>query len=1299
MALPTIKNHSAVKKLTFLRIALLIPVLLVMSWVGATAQLSGKGQINGTVTDSSGAAIPGAEIIVKSKQTSISSSTTTTSSGDFSLPTLDPGDYSVIITANGFQKLVQENVHVNALESQTLNPKLTVGAASEEVTVSAAPPQLETTNATLGATMEQEMYSALPIEMGAYGQPDQRRATDFAFLMPGVQGNNTNGNATTNTGVVNGSGSRGAVTAVYIDGVVFVRGGGNGDPRYVWTAMSVDAIEQFQVQTNGYSAMYEGQGVQNYTVKTGGNRYHGAVYEFFRNTALDTWGFFGSVPNPATGKAQKPIEHSNEYGVNLSGPLIPFGSLKDKLFFFGNYSGFRYSSQTPTQNTFPTLAQQAGNFQGVLNTNTGSELSSPSGVGLYDPYSQVACTANSTNGPCRYRYGFVYAGAPGKAGNPILGPGGTSGVDVIPASEFSQIALNMQKNIPALSNQGVSNNYISPNKTGLTNWSTTNRIDWHVTSKDTLTFVMGIGRQASSFPVGQTTAGRNVGPIPYNYGQVYAPKTAVGIAEETHIFSPHVINQIKYGFARYNGPTFNADQNPTYGAGTAMGITNLPAGQASEAFPITAFSGTNPPTNWGGTNASVTIAQNYTLVDNVQWIFGNHSLTLGGQIAWIQYLNKSATTSVTPLTLTNSATPTAQINPNGQANTFTLGSNTGLAYASFLIGQIGSSSITSYAVPEYASRFRAISPYVQDNWKVSSRLTLDLGLRWDYFPPVRENDNYLSFFNPNITNPVTGSGGVLQFAGSGTNTCNCSSPADTYWKNLGPRFGFAYQSDSKTVWRGSMGVMFTHGNGVGGGGASSLGGGNNSLGFSSSGTTGLNGDQTAVLVFNKGNTAYPTLAAAPGRSALPQTGTGNTTISGYTTSSPTGMAYYDRYYGSRAPEYINWSFGFQHQWTNSFTSSISYVGSQGHFLVADGSNGRGYWANQLDPRYLQYGGSLTQTGSAVTTFCTTHSGVCPANYTIFNTGQALSVLLRPFPFNAPSDIVNGFANANYHALQTSFNMRPSHGLTFMANYTWSRSIDDGGTFRTGYPIAPGQVAGTTKGYAADRIERGVSTSNQPQHVVVTGVWDMPFGRSIANSSAWERALLGGYKLSTIFQAFSGSPLAITGSSCQTNPAQSTCNVNLNPNYSPSGSARVNGKWGQGITAANTSAISYIAASAGTEAAPTGPFITPALLAINSTYPNGSPFAPSYTFANGARTAPYNLYGPGNYNLDLSLVRNFPLHITEASRLELRADWYNITNHTWFAVASTQLGNANFGTVTSNASATRKSVQLEGRITF
>jgi hypothetical protein len=515
---------------------------------------------------------------------------------------------------------------------------------------------------------------------------------------------------------------------------------------------------------------------------------------------------------------------------------------------------------------------------------------------------------------------------------------------------------------------------------------------------------------------------------------------------------------------------------------------------------------------------------------------------------------------------------------------------------------------------------------------------------------------------------------------------------NTYWKNFGPRVGFAFQSDPKTVWRGSFGVMFTHGNAVGGGGASSLGGSNNSLGFSSSVSTGLNGNQTAALVLSTGSTAYPTVAAAPGRSASPATGTGNTTVSGYTTSSPTSTAYFDPYYGSRAPEYINWSFGFQHQWTNAFTSTISYVGSQGHFLVADGSNARGYWADQLDPKYLQYGSSLTQSGSSIATFCTTHSGVCPANYTLFNTGQQLNVLLRPFPFNAVSDIANDFANASYHALQTSFNMRPSHGFTFMANYTWSRSIDDGGTFRTGYAIPAGLVVGTTRGYAQDRIERSVSTSNQPQHVVVTGVWDMPFGRSIVNSHEWERAIVGGYKFSTIFQAFSGSPLAITASSCQTNPALSTCVPNLDPNFPTYGNVRVNGKWGQGITAASPAAISYIAPSGGTVTAPTGPFISPSLL-------TNSPIAPSFTFPNSPRTAPYNLYGPGNYNLDLALVRSFPLHFTEAARLNIRAEWYNVTNHTWFAVASTQLGNSNFGTVTANPSATRKSAQFSARIEF
>src|SRR5580698_9010430 len=656
---PSGGSRSARSSARVLGLAFLAVFLILACNARLGAQLTGKGAITGVVTDKTGAVIPNATITATNTGNGITATTQSTGAGDFNFSDLDPGIYTVTTAAAGFSTLTQQNVHVNAMETQTYNPILAVGAQSQQVTVTAEPLQLETSNATLGATMEQETYSELPIEMGGYSSADQRRATDFVYLMPGVQGNETNGNATTNTGVINGSGSRGAVSDVYIDGIPFVRAGGNGDPRYVWTAISVDAVDQFQVQTSGYSAIYEGQGIQNYSIRAGGNKYHGAVYEFFRNTALDTWGFFGANPNPVTGAVSKPVEHSNEYGIYLSGPLIPVGTWKDKLFFFGNYNGFRYSSETPTTITLPTPAQQQGNFAGL------------SSGGIYDPFSATTCTAHSTAGPCRYRYGYGPGAGSGSRGNPVLiGP-----VDVIPASEFSQIALNLQSFLPAGIGTSAQNNFNSANRTGLTNWSMTSRIDYAFTSKDTLTLVAALGRQASSNPTGQTTAGRNVGPVPYNYGQTFAPKTAVGVIEETHVFSPHVINQFKFGYARYNGPTFQSNETPAYAAST-QGITGLPGGQGAGAFPIVTFAGTNAPTNWAGQVANITLAENYTLLNNLQWNVGRHSFTFGGQIAWLQYNVTPDTGGSSPLTIASAVTETAGLSKG----TFAAIANTGLAY-------------------------------------------------------------------------------------------------------------------------------------------------------------------------------------------------------------------------------------------------------------------------------------------------------------------------------------------------------------------------------------------------------------------------------------------------------------------------------------------------------------------------------------------------------------------------------------------------------------------------------------------
>jgi hypothetical protein len=683
------------------------------------------------------------------------------------------------------------------------------------------------------------------------------------------------------------------------------------------------------------------------------------------------------------------------------------------------------------------------------------------------------------------------------------------------------------------------------------------------------------------------------------------------------------------------------------------------------------------PTGWAGTTENSTIASNYTLLDNLQWTFGKHSLTFGGQIAWMLYNTSSATNGgTTPLTLKYVNTETAQFaDTNTNTAGFTMNSATGAAYASFLLGQVDSGSFTDYSLhPGYGARFRAISPFVQDDWKVTPKLTMNLGLRYDFFPTVREQNNVGSFFDPNATNPITGLKGALQYTGSGAGTCNCSTPVSNYMKNFGPRIGLAYQVDSKTVIRASYGVMFTHGDAVGGL-ASSIG----TLGFSSAPSFSSTKSVTTMTNFLAGgNGAIPTYTPATGVSSGPAYGTGYTTTTGYTAAPASGANYADPYYGGRAPEYINWSFGLQRQLTNAIALNMSYVGSEGHFLQLDNNSARGYWSNGLDPKYLSLGSHLGDTGASIGTDCATYGLTC-TGLSVFNTTQPLSQLLKPFPFQAVADTFGYVGNANYHALQTVLSIRNMHGLTTNINYTWSRAIDDGGFFRSGYAIPAGTIYNNpTASFSADRMERTVSTSNQPHHFVTTTVWKWPFGKTVLAESSVERAILGGFSFSGIFQAYSGSPQMITMSSCNTNPAtpsSSFCPPSYNPAFT--GSARTNGKWGSGVTLANYSG------------------------ATGKTFIDKTAFVatPNYYIGNVPRTAPYNIYGPGNYQLDLGMSRSFPLHLGEGTKLDFRAEWYNVTNHTLFGIASTAWGSTAFGQVTTSPNANRKAAQFSARVSF
>jgi len=299
-----------------------------------------------------------------------------------------------------------------------------------------------------------------------------------------------------------------------------------------------------------------------------------------------------------------------------------------------------------------------------------------------------------------------------------------------------------------------------------------------------------------------------------------------------------MINQFKYGFTRFFQNIDDATQGVTAWEAPTFGITNLPAGQAGIEFPGAQFTQTggasNVLTGWtqngNAGSTQLTTPNNFTIEDNFQWSMGKHSLTFGIQYQWQEINNANPATYTGVLDLTYNSNSTA----NFTANSSALSASSGYSYASYLLGAVGGTpSIGLQPVSEEGGRYRPVSPYVEDSWKITAKLTADLGLRWDYFPPYHEVKDHWTFLNPSLTNSATGTPGMLEFAGNygGAGvSCNCRTPVNTYWKNWGPRIGLAYAVDDKTVFRIGFGEVYSEAGGVGGRGGA----------FNGTGQTGFN---------------------------------------------------------------------------------------------------------------------------------------------------------------------------------------------------------------------------------------------------------------------------------------------------------------------------------------------------------------------------------------------------------------------------------------------------------------------------
>jgi len=1156
------------------RLAMLVVVCLSTAIV-ADAQVN-RATISGTITDSSGAAIPGVTVTI-TDESGLTVTAQTNTAGHYTVPSLPVGTYDAKFELAGFKTVVRQKLTLQVSQTLRLDAALEVGQLTETVSVLGTSDLIQRETPEVGTTVTRDYLMALPLSMGGGRYPE-----NFAYrLSPGVQGD-------TWTSRINGSPAfskevllEGASVTTYLAG------------HFGESSVSMEALQEFKVQTSGLSAEYgrTGGGVFNFVMRSGQNQIHGTGFSTLRNEALNANTFLNNAAGRPKGR-----DRQTNYGASFGGPVVIPGVYdgRSRTFFFAAAEKFRvrtYVYGAPNRSV-PQLEMYDGNLSRLLTTTVvGTDaLGRPIFRGaIYDPR-----TLREVNGV------FVADPFPG---------------NIIPADRISQISRRIgeiaKRHYAPINNALTANNLFPTQNTpefDQNQWSF--KIDQVLSS-----------RQRLSGSVARNTRPR----LLLDAGGIWDANDPIGgplstarrqvinswLARMAHDFtiSPTLHNSLLLSFNRMVNP--NRSAHVADGCGALLGI----AGVRQD--------GPCPRINWGAGPAGVSFdpigdpqddLQTYNswgVMNSLGWSKGRHFMKFGVDLRGNQLNTRPLGNLAGTFNFTAAQTGIPGVNFVGHS------------FASFLLGGVNNASV---GVPlGLGGRTSYYAGYAQDDFKVTPKLTLQLGLRYEYQPPAIEKYDRTSSFDLTVTDPLTGMKGAMVFAGEGAGRTGRRTFVESDKTNFSPRLGGAYALTDRTSLRAGYGIFY---------------GANVFNGFSAvpfargfGGTNNISNPLAHTSPFNWDG-GYPDAFVA---AAIDPT-----------TWRLGGVTHWDPGAG-QIPTTHQWNVNIQRQLMQNLTVDIGYVGTRSSDIwVGDLAN-----KNQLDPRHLSFGSNLSailRTDADARRF-----GLPGLPYPAFAGGQLWQALV-PFPHLARNGIGlttfnSPLGKSQYDSLQIAVNRRYANGLSVFGNYNFSKTLQNMES------ALRNDNSGRPLDYYNLDLEYGLSDFDQTHTWKFAVVYEIPVGRERrfgADMPGVLDAIVGGWTVSMIGNYASGTPLRFTGSAI--------------PGWNGRGNRPdVRNPEGRSFLAGfDSTKFNAAAISQGNNA--DHRYIAPGLIVDHA----------PFTLGNAAFVL--NVRDPYSRNEDISIQKTF--RVGRQMRMQVRGELLNALNRHTFGGIVTNVLDARFGQITS-----------------